>query len=54
MKTLEDTAIGYILLNKTVIALELRIRIYKCNCIKLKIFCTVKQTKTKLKRQFTE
>jgi hypothetical protein len=36
------------------IAQQSRERLDKCDCIKLKSFCTAKKTVTKLKRQATE
>jgi hypothetical protein len=42
---------GYIFVNRTPIAHQLRERIDKCDCIKLKSFCTAKETVARLKRQ---
>jgi hypothetical protein len=50
----ENTGIGSIgsyFLTKTLVAQEIRARIDKWNCIKLKSFCTSKETIAKIKRQ---
>jgi polyhydroxyalkanoate synthesis regulator phasin len=41
-------------MNKTPIAQQLREMIDKWDCMKLKSFCTTKETLTRLKRQVTE
>jgi hypothetical protein len=52
--TLEQIGIGNNFLNRTQEAQNLRETMKKCNCIKLKSFCTAKETVTRLKRQPTE
>jgi hypothetical protein len=52
--TLEQIGIGNNFLNKTQKAQHLRERMNKWDCIKLKSFCTAKETVTRLKRQPTE
>jgi hypothetical protein len=49
-KTLENIGTVNDFLNKTLITQELRIRIYKWDCIKLKSFCIAKETITRIKR----
>jgi hypothetical protein len=49
-KTLEDTGIGNIFLNRILIAQEIKARIDKWDYIKIKRFCTSK-TVTRIKRQ---
>jgi hypothetical protein len=51
--TLEQIGIGNNFLNKTPKAQHLRETIKKWNCIKLKSFCTARETITRLKRQPT-
>jgi hypothetical protein len=51
---LEHIGIGNNFLTRTPIAQQLRERINKWHCIKLKSFCTAKWTVTRLKRQPTE
>jgi hypothetical protein len=41
-------------MNETPIAQQLRESIDTWDCIKLKIFCTAKETVTRLNKQFTE
>jgi hypothetical protein len=53
-KTLEDIDIGNHFLNRTPIAQEIRARIDKWDCIKLKSFCTSEETVTRIKRQSLE
>jgi hypothetical protein len=50
-KTLEDTGIGNAFLTRTLIAQEIRTRIDKWNCIKVKSFCITKGTITRIKKQ---
>jgi hypothetical protein len=47
VKNLEDVGIGNAFLNRTLIAQEIRTRIDKWDCIKLKSFCTAKETITR-------
>jgi hypothetical protein len=51
---LEQIGIGNNFLNRTQKAQHLRERMNKWYCIKLKHFCTAKETVTTLKRQLTE
>jgi hypothetical protein len=53
-KTFEDISIGNTFLKRTPIAQKMRARIEKWNCIKLKSFCTVKETIIRIKRKLTE
>jgi hypothetical protein len=53
-KTLEAIAIGNAFLNRTPIAQEIRVRIDKWNYIKLRSFCTAKETIITIKRQSTK
>jgi isopentenyldiphosphate isomerase len=53
-KTQEHIGIGNNFLDKTPIAQQIRYRIDKWDCIKLKNFCTAKETVTRMKRQPTE
>jgi hypothetical protein len=53
-KILEDIGIDNDFLNRTPIAQEIRARIDKWDCIKLKSFCTAKETTTRIKRQSIE
>jgi hypothetical protein len=53
-KTLKDIGIGNYFLNRTPINQEIRARIDKWNCIKLKNFCISKEKVTRIKRQPTE
>jgi hypothetical protein len=53
-KTPEDTGIDNYFLNKAPIVHEIRPRINQWNCIKLKSFCTSKETIARIKRQSTE
>jgi hypothetical protein len=53
-ETLEPIGTGNNFRNRTPIAQQLRERIDKRTCIKLKSFCTAKETVTRLKRQSTE
>jgi hypothetical protein len=41
-------------MNRTLIAQQLRERIDKWDCMKLKSFCIAKETDTRLKKQYTE
>jgi hypothetical protein len=50
-KTLEHVGISNNFLNRTPIVKQLRERIDKWDCMKLKSFCTTKETVTRLKRQ---
>jgi RNA-binding protein YhbY len=50
-KTLADISIGNAFLNRTPIAQEIRIRIDKGDRIKIKSFCTAKETITRVKRK---
>jgi hypothetical protein len=52
--TLEQISIGNNFLNRTQKAQHLRQTMNKWDCIKLKSFCTAKETVTRLKRQPTE
>jgi hypothetical protein len=52
--TLEHIGIGNDFLNRTLKAQNLRETMNKWDCIKLKSFCTAKETVTRLKRQWTE
>jgi hypothetical protein len=52
--TLEHKGIGNNFLNRTQKAQHLRERMNTWNCIKLKSFCTAKETVTRLKRLLTE
>jgi hypothetical protein len=52
--TLEHMGIGNYFLSRTQKAHHLRQRMNKWDCIKLKSFCTAKETITRLKRQLTE
>jgi hypothetical protein len=52
--TWEQTGIGNNFLNRTQKAQHLRETMNKWDCIKLKSFCTAKETVTRLKRQPTE
>jgi hypothetical protein len=52
--TLEQTGIGNDFLNRTQQAQHLRERMNKWDCVKLKSFCTAKETITRLKRWPTE
>jgi uncharacterized UPF0160 family protein len=52
--TLEQIGIGKNLLNRTQKAQHLKETMNKWNCIKLKRFCTAKETVTRIKRQPTE
>jgi hypothetical protein len=52
--TLEAIGIGKDFLSKTVAALQLRERMDKWDCMKLKSFCTTKEMVSKLKRLPTE
>jgi hypothetical protein len=52
--TLKHISIGNDFLNRTPMAQQLRERTKKCDCIKLKSFCTAKGTVTRLKKQPTE
>jgi hypothetical protein len=52
--TLEQIGIGNNFLNRTQKAQHLRETVDKLYCIKLKSFCTAKETVTRLKRQPTE
>jgi hypothetical protein len=52
--TLEQTGIGNNFLNRTQNVQHLRETMNKRDCIKLKSFCTAKETVTRLKRQPTE
>lgn len=45
---------GNYFLNKTLIVQEIRTRIDRCGCIRLKIFYTSKETMTRMKKQTTE
>jgi hypothetical protein len=49
-KILENIGIGNNFLNRTPIAQEIRARIVRWDCIKLKIFCTAKETVNRIKR----
>jgi RNA-binding protein YhbY len=53
-KTLEDIGKGSYILNRTVIAQEIRARLDTQDLIKLKSLCTAKETITRMKRQPTE
>jgi hypothetical protein len=53
-KTLEETGTGNDFLTRTPITQEIRARNDKWDCIKLKSFCTSKETITRMKRQSTE
>jgi hypothetical protein len=53
-ETLEHTSIGIDTLNITPMAQQLRERMNKWDLIKLKTFCTIKETVTRLKRLITE
>jgi hypothetical protein len=53
-KTLKHVGITYNFLNRTPVAQQLRERIDKWNCTKLKVFCTTKETAIRLKKQPTE
>jgi hypothetical protein len=48
--TLEQIGLGHNFLNRTQKAQHVRERINKWDCIKLKSFCTAKETVTRLKR----
>jgi hypothetical protein len=52
--TLEFIGIGNNFLNRTQIAQQLREKIDKCDYMKLKSFCTMKEMVYKLKRLLTE
>jgi hypothetical protein len=53
-KTLDDIGLGNYFVNRTLITQEIRARINKWDCIKLKGFCTSKtKTKTKTKTKQT-
>jgi hypothetical protein len=52
--TLEQIGIGNNFLNRTQKAQQLRETMNKWDCIKLKSFCTAKETRTRLRRQPTE
>jgi hypothetical protein len=51
MKTFWALSTGNDFLNRIPIAQEIIARIDKCDCIKLKSFCTAKETITRMKRQ---
>jgi hypothetical protein len=53
-KTFEDTGIGKTFLNRAQIAQEIKIRIDKWGCTKLKTFCTAKETIARIKSQHIE
>jgi hypothetical protein len=50
-KDLKDIVLGNTFLNGTAAAQEIRARIEKLNCIKLKSFYTTKETNTRTKRK---
>jgi hypothetical protein len=52
--TLELTGIGHNFLNRMPMVQQIREMMNKWDCIKLKIFCTAKETVTRLKRLPTE
>jgi hypothetical protein len=52
--TLEQIGIGSDFLNRTQKAQHPRERMNKWDCIKLKSFCTTKETVTRLRKQSTE
>jgi hypothetical protein len=54
VKTLEDIGMGKDFLNKTPVAQEIRTRIDKWDCIRLKSLCLSEETITRMKRQPTE
>jgi hypothetical protein len=49
--TMDYLDIGNNFVNRTPVAQQLRERIDKWDCMKLKCFCTAKETVTRLKRQ---
>jgi hypothetical protein len=53
-KILDDIGTSNIFLTRTPMAQEIRTIIDKWDCIKLKSFCTAKETITRIKRQPTE
>jgi hypothetical protein len=53
-KTLEETGTDNDFLNRTLIPQEIRARIDKRDCVKLKSFCTSKETITRMKRSPTD
>jgi hypothetical protein len=50
-KSLQDTGTGSYFLNRTPVAQEIRARIDKWDCIKLKSFCTSKEAIIRVIRQ---
>jgi hypothetical protein len=53
-ETMEGIDIDNYFLSRTLVAKEIRARIDKWDCIKLKRFCTSKETTSRIKRQPTE
>jgi hypothetical protein len=52
--TLKLIGIGNEFLNRTQVAQQLKERIDKWDCMKLKVFCTTKEMMSKLKRLLTK
>ena len=53
-KSLEDMGTGEIFLNRTAMACDVRLRIDKCDLIKLQSLCKAKDTANKTKRPSTD